>query len=40
MGEDKRALQAFRRALEIDPHLQKIPEFVKALTDKVEGRDI
>jgi tetratricopeptide (TPR) repeat protein len=40
MGEDKRALEAFRRALEIDPHLQKIPEFVKALTDKVEGRDI
>jgi len=40
MGEDKRALEAFRRALEIDPHLQKIPEFVKALTDKVEGRAI
>ena len=40
MGEDKRALQAFRRAIEIDPHLQKIPEFIKALTDKVEGRDI
>jgi len=40
IGEDKRALEAFRRALEIDPHLQKIPEFVKALTDKVEGRAI
>jgi tetratricopeptide (TPR) repeat protein len=40
MGEDKRALEAFRRALEIDPHLDKIPEFVKALTDKVEGRAI
>jgi tetratricopeptide (TPR) repeat protein len=40
MGEDKRALEAFRRALELDPHLEKIPEFVKALTDKVEGRAI
>src|SRR2546421_6284054 len=40
MGEDKRALEAFRRALELDPHLQKIPEFIKALTDKVEGRAI
>jgi tetratricopeptide (TPR) repeat protein len=40
IGEDKRALEAFRRALEIDPHLEKIPEFVKALTDKVEGRAI
>ena len=36
----QQAKAAFRRALEIDPHLEKIPEFVKALTDKVEGRDI
>ncbi len=40
MGEDKRALEAFRRALAIDPHLQKVPEFVKALSEKIEGRDI
>ena len=40
MGEDKRALEAFRRALEIDPHLQKVPEFVKALSEKIDGRDI
>ena len=40
MDEDKRALEAFRRAIELDPHLPKIPEFIKALTDKVEGRAI
>ena len=39
-GDDKRALDAFRRALEIHPHLQKIPDAVKSLTEKVEGRDI
>ena len=40
LGDDKRALDAFRRALAINPHLDKVPELVKTLTEKVEGRDI
>jgi tetratricopeptide (TPR) repeat protein len=39
-GDEKRALEVFRRALSIHPHLQKIPDMVKSLTEKVEGRDI
>jgi len=39
-GDEKRALEAFRRALEIHPRLQKIPDLVKTLSDKLEGRDI
>ncbi|MBY0381617.1 MAG: tetratricopeptide repeat protein [Xanthobacteraceae bacterium] len=39
-GDDKHALAAFRRALEINPHLDKVPDLVKTLTEKVEGRDI
>ena len=40
LGEDKRALEAFRKALAVNPYLEKVPELVKALTEKVEGRDI
>ena len=40
LGDDKHALEAFRRALAVHPHLERIPDLVKKLTEKVEGRDI
>ena len=40
LGDEKRALDAFRQALAINPHLEKVPELVKTLSEKVEGRDI
>jgi tetratricopeptide (TPR) repeat protein len=40
LGDDRRALDAFRKALAVNPHLEKVPELVKTLTEKVEGRDI
>jgi tetratricopeptide (TPR) repeat protein len=40
LGDDRRALDAFRRTLAINPHIDKIPELVKTLSEKVEGRDI
>jgi tetratricopeptide (TPR) repeat protein len=40
LGDEKHALDAFRRALAVHPHLERIPDLVKKLTEKVEGRDI
>lgn len=40
LGEDKRALEVYRKALEINPHMQRIPDLIKSLTETVEGRDI
>jgi tetratricopeptide (TPR) repeat protein len=40
LGDEKRALDAFRKALAVNPHLEKVPELVKTLREKVEGRDI
>jgi tetratricopeptide (TPR) repeat protein len=40
IGDDKHALEAYRKALAIDPHLEHLPDVVKSLSEKVEGRDI
>ncbi len=40
LGDDKHALDAFRRALAIHPRLERIPDLVKKLADKIDGRDI
>jgi tetratricopeptide (TPR) repeat protein len=40
VGEEKWALLAFRRALELHPHLPRIGELMKGLAEKVEGRGI
>jgi tetratricopeptide (TPR) repeat protein len=40
IGDDKHALEAYRRALAIDPHLEHIDDAIKTLREKVEGRDI
>jgi tetratricopeptide (TPR) repeat protein len=40
IGDDKHALEAYRRVLAIVPHEQRIAETVKSLSEKVEGREI
>jgi tetratricopeptide (TPR) repeat protein len=40
LGDDKDALKAYRDALKIDPHLEHVPDAVRELSQKVEGRNI
>jgi len=40
IGDDKQALEVYRRALKIYPRMERIPDIVKALQEKIEGRDI
>jgi len=40
LGDEKRALDAFQKALEVHPHLERVPGYVKSLSGKVQGRDI
>jgi tetratricopeptide (TPR) repeat protein len=40
IGDDKQALEVYRRALEIYPRMERVPDIVKALQEKIEGRDI
>jgi tetratricopeptide (TPR) repeat protein len=40
LGDDKHALEAFRRAVAVHPRIHRIPDLVKQLKEKVEGRDI
>jgi tetratricopeptide (TPR) repeat protein len=40
LGDDKHALEAFRKAVAVNPHLEKVPDLIKTLSEKVEGRDI
>lgn len=40
MGEDRKALEAFRRAKALHPFYDKLDEAISSLTGKVDGRDI
>jgi tetratricopeptide (TPR) repeat protein len=40
IGDDKQALEVYRRTLAVYPRIQRIPDLVKTLQEKVEGRDI
>ena len=40
IGDDRQALEVYRRALAIYPRLERVPDLVKELAPKVEGKDI
>jgi Flp pilus assembly protein TadD len=40
LGEDKRALVAFKKALEINPHIERVPQIIQRLQPKVDGIEL
>ena len=40
IGDERRALLAFRRAVELYPRMERIPDLIKRLTETVDGRDL
>jgi len=40
IGDDKQALEVYRRVLSLHPRMERIPDLVKTLQEKVEGRNI
>lgn len=40
IGDEKQALEVYRRALSLYPRMERIPDLVKTLQEKVEGRAI
>jgi len=40
LGDDKRALEAYRQALAINPHLERVTERVRKLGEKIEGHSL
>ena len=40
IGDEKHALDAYRRAVEVHPRLKGMDDKIKSLTEKVDGRDI
>lgn len=40
LGEDKSALTAFKRALEINPHIERVPQIIRRLQPTVDGVEL
>jgi len=40
VGDERRALIAFRRAVELYPRMERIPDLIKRLSETVDGRDL
>jgi len=40
IGDDKQALEVYRRVLALYPRMERIPDLVKTLQEKIEGRNI
>jgi len=40
LGEEKQALAVFRRAIEVNPHIERVPQIIQRLQPKVDGLEL
>jgi len=40
LGEDKQALAAFKKAIEVNPHIERVPQIIQRLQPKVDGVEL
>ena len=40
LGQDRQALAAFKRAMEINPHIERVPQIILRLRPKVDGVEL
>lgn len=40
LGQDKQALAAFKKAMEINPHIERVPQIIQRLSPKVDGVEL
>jgi tetratricopeptide (TPR) repeat protein len=40
LGQDRQALAAFKKAMEINPHIERVPQIIQRLSPKVDGVEL
>ncbi len=40
LGQDRQGLAAFKKAMEINPHIERVPQIIQRLSPKIDGVEL